>query len=64
MLWQRHHVAPCVGLGFAAPSDKWCFGCVYFTTLSDNLAIEAEDKANRDAKTRANRHVSTPRRRR
>lgn len=53
MLWQRHHVAPCVGLGLASPADRWCTGCVTFTGTSDAVALEDEAEAHRQARQRS-----------
>jgi len=51
-LWERHHIPPCVGMGWAAPTEKWCPGCVVFIQVAEEVQYDLDQEAARRARSR------------
>jgi hypothetical protein len=53
--YQKHHVPPCVVMGWAASTDRWCQGCTLFCLLSDEVQAKLEDEAMRKSRQQRGR---------
>jgi hypothetical protein len=54
-VWQAHHVPPCVYLGRARPTDRWCDGCRVFIGVSEQVQGRQEQRTA-DRIQQASRH--------